>query len=175
MKKKIVLGVTGGIAAYKAADLCSKLTQNGCEVHVIMTAHAVEFITPLTFQTLSRNPVITGLFENHEWKPEHVNLADDADMAVVAPATVNIIGKYVSGIADDALSTFLATFRKKLYMAPAMNNNMLNSPVFQRNLNTLKELGVTVIPPETGYLACGTNNTGRMAEPATILQLLLEN
>ena len=171
--KTVVLGVSGGIAAYKAAALCSKLTQAGADVYVIMTENATEFVTPLSFMTLSRNPVVTGLFNIPEWRPEHVALADIADIAVIAPATANIIGKIANGIGDDALSTFMLTFYSKVFIAPAMNPRMYNNPAVQENIAKLKERGFQFIGPEAGHVACGAAGMGRMCEPDKIMEILL--
>lgn len=171
--KTVVLGVSGGIAAYKAAALCSKLTQAGADVHVIMTENATEFVTPLSFMTLSRNPVVTGLFNIPEWRPEHVALADIADIAVIAPATANIIGKIANGIGDDALSTFMLTFYSKVFIAPAMNPRMYNNPAVQENIAKLKGRGFQFIGPEAGHVACGAAGMGRMCEPDKIMEILL--
>ena len=171
--KTVALGVSGGIAAYKAAALCSKLTQAGADVHVIMTENATEFVTPLSFMTLSRNPVVTGLFNIPEWRPEHVALADIADIAVIAPATANIIGKIANGIGDDALSTFMLTFYSKVFIAPAMNPRMYNNPAVQENIAKLKERGFQFIGPEAGHVACGAAGMGRMCEPDKIMEILL--
>ena len=171
--KTVVLGVSGGIAANKAAALCSKLTQAGADVHVIMTENATEFVTPLSFMTLSRNPVVTGLFNIPEWRPEHVALADIADIAVIAPATANIIGKIANGIGDDALSTFMLTFYSKVFIAPAMNPRMYNNPAVQENIAKLKERGFQFIGPEAGHVACGAAGMGRMCEPDKIMEILL--
>lgn len=171
--KTVVLGVSGGIAAYKAAALCSKLTQAGADVHVIMTENATEFVTPLSFMTLSRNPVVTGLFNIPEWRPEHVALADIADIAVIAPATANIIGKIANGIGDDALSTFMLTFYSKVFIAPAMNPRMYNNPAVQENIAKLKGREFQFIGPEAGHVACGAAGMGRMCEPDKIMEILL--
>ena len=171
--KTVVLGVSGGIAAYKAAALCSKLTQAGADVHVIMTENATEFVTPLSFMTLSRNPVVTGLFNIPEWRPEHVALADIADIAVIAPATANIIGKIANGIGDDALSTFMLTFYSKVFIAPAMNPRMYNNPAVQENIAKLKGRGFQLIGPEAGHVACGAAGMGRMCDPDKIMEILL--
>ena len=171
--KTVVLGVSGGIAAYKAAALCSKLTQAGADVQVIMTENATEFVTPLSFMTLSRNPVVTGLFNIPEWRPEHVALADRADIAVIAPATANIIGKIANGIGDDALSTFMLTFYSKVFIAPAMNPRMYNNPAVQENIAKLKGRGFQFIGPEAGHVACGAAGMGRMCEPDKIMEILL--
>ena len=172
--KNIVLGVTGGIAAYKSAALTSQLVQAGWSVRVIMTENAQEFVTPLTFQTLSQNPVATNMFAEHDWRPEHVAIADWAEIAVVAPATANIIGKFANGIADDALSTFLITFRGKVVLAPAMNPAMYASPAVRRNLEVLAQRGVEFVGPESGHVACGEPGAGRMSSPDDIFARIEE-
>ncbi|MEA4862801.1 MAG: flavoprotein [Victivallaceae bacterium] len=173
-RKTIVLGVSGGIAAYKAADLCSKLAQAGYDVHVVMTEHAAKLVTPLAFMTLSRNQVSTDNFSMRDWRPEHIALADAADLAVVAPATYNIIGKLANGIADDLLSTFLAAYRKPLFVAPAMNPAMYASAALVENLVKLRERGVHIIGPKTGHVACGSDGPGRMVEPEEIFKAITE-
>ncbi len=168
--KNIVIGVTGGIAAYKAAALVSMLKKAGAKVHVCMTKSACEFVAPLTFETLSNNKVITDLFQRETpYEVEHVALAKLADVLVIAPATANIIGKAASGIADDFLSTLiLATDSKKVVFAPAMNTNILNHPAVQKNIQTLMDWGYRFISSEAGLLACGDVGDGRMAEPEHI-------
>ena len=169
--KNIILGVTGGIAVYKSADLCSKLVSAGFDVRVVMTANALKLISSQIFLTLSKNRVLTDLFEEYQPRPEHVDWAEWADLLVVAPATANFIGKYASGIADDALTTTALTFRGSVLIAPAMNENMWNSPIVQDNLAKIADkLGVRTVGPNTGHLACGTSGKGRMAEPADILE-----
>ena len=171
--KNIILGVTGGIAVYKAADLCSKLVSEGFDVRVVMTPNALRLISSQIFLTLSKNRVLTDLFDEYQPRPEHVDWAEWADLLVVAPATANFIGKFASGIADDALSTTALTFRGPVLLAPAMNENMWNSPVVQDNLAKLaQKLGVRTVGPDTGHLACGTSGKGRMAEPADILEAI---
>ncbi|MBR1966353.1 MAG: phosphopantothenoylcysteine decarboxylase [Lentisphaeria bacterium] len=170
-KKLIVLGVTGGIAAYKAADLCSKLAKV-YEVQVIMTENAQKFVTPLTFQTLSRRPVITSLWETAEWRPRHVELADEADCFVCAPATANFLAKYAHGIADDALTTFCATYHGLSVVAPAMNPKMWSQTACMENVNTLKLRGVQFAGPACGHVACGADGAGRMMEAAEIFDIL---
>ena len=172
-KKKIILGVTGGIAAYKSAELCSQLCKASYDVHVIMTASAQKLMTERCFLTLSRNPVICNLWDVPEWRPEHVALADRADIAVIAPATANIIGKIANGIGDDALSTFMLTFYSKVFIAPAMNPRMYNNPAVQENIAKLKERGFQFIGPEAGHVACGAAGMGRMCEPDKIMEILL--
>ena len=167
---KVVLGVTGSIAAYKACELVRLLVKRGDEVHVVMTEHARAFVTPLTFQTLSRNPVECNLFEDpQDWKPEHISLAAAADLVVVAPATANILAKMAHGIADDLLSSTLLATKAPVVVAPAMNDGMWTNPATQANVAALVARGVRVVQPGTGELACGTSGTGRMAEPSEIL------
>ena len=170
-KTLIALGVTGGIAAYKSAQLCSDLVKNGFEVQVIMTENATRFVTPLTFRTLSRNPVITSLWDLPQWQPEHVALAQSAELFVTAPATVNFIAKYANGIADDALSTFAATYAGPAVIAPAMNPAMWRHPACQANASLLAERGVTFAGPVAGHVACGADGVGRMMEPEDILAI----
>lgn len=169
-EKCIVLGITGGIAAYKAADLCSKLAQKAYDVHVIMTDSAQELITVRTFLTLSQNPVTTNLWDEADWQPEHVALAEKAELLVIAPCTANFIGKFANGIADDALTTYALTHSGKVLLAPAMNPKMWNNPAVQANVATLKKRGIEFIGPESGHVACGDAGFGRMAEPGEILK-----
>ena len=169
--KEIVLGVTGGIAAYKSAEIVSRLRHSGANVHVIMTRNATEFIAPLTFQTLSANQVVTDTFEAPEyWNVEHVALAKLADIFVVAPATANILAKMASGIADDMLSTTLLATKAQILVAPAMNTGMWTAPATQNNVKVLKERGIRMIGPESGMLACGDEGAGRMSEPEMIVE-----
>jgi|SRR5436190_19696874 len=161
----IVLGVTGSIAAHRAADLASSLTKQGCQVRVVMTADAQQFITPLPFKTLSRHPVITNLYDEEEgWKPAHVRLADEADLLLIAPATANVIAKLAHGLADDALSCIALALnpRAQLLIAPAMNGNMWLHPATQSNVETLKMRGAEFIGPEKGLLSCGYEGLGRL-------------
>jgi phosphopantothenoylcysteine decarboxylase/phosphopantothenate--cysteine ligase len=161
--KTIVLGVSGSIAAYKAADLASRLTQSGHDVHVVMTANALEFVTPLTFQTLSRNAVTTGTFDEKEsWNPGHISLADRADLLLIAPATANVIAKLANGIADDALTSIALASLAPLLIAPAMNGKMWLHPATQENVARLKSRGAKFIGPEKGLLACGYEGLGRL-------------
>ena len=165
MNRMIVLGVTGSIAAHKAADLASQLTKQGCEVHVVMTADALRFITPLPFKTLSRNPVVCDLYDETEgWKPTHIQLADDADLLLIAPATANTIAKLALGLADDALSCIALALNPKarLLIAPAMNGKMWLHPATQQNVATLKGRGAEFIGPEEGLLSCGYEGLGRL-------------
>lgn len=159
--KQIVLGVCGGIAAYKAVELLRLLTKAGAEVSVVMTANASEFVTPLTFQTLSNNPVHTQMFDLYQEKEiGHISLADKADICVVVPATANIIGKLSGGIADDLLSTTLMATKAPIVLAPSMNVNMYESAVLQHNLQVLSQRGFHIIEPDDGYLACGWDGKG---------------
>lgn len=167
--KTIVLGVTGSIAAFKAADLTSRLTKAGCGVFVVMTKHATEFVTPLTFQTLSRNPVTTGIFDEKEtWHPGHIALADRADLLLIAPATANVIAKLANGIADDALTSIALASRAPLLIAPAMNGKMWTHPATQENVARLKARGAKFIGPEEGLLACGYEGLGRLWDTSEI-------
>lgn len=159
----ILLGVTGSIAAYKAADITSQLVKRGHEVQVVMTRNACEFITPLTMQTLSRRPVATDLFaEKKGWHPGHIQLADEASLIVLAPATANILAKLAHGIADDLLSTICLASQAPLLAAPAMNGKMWLHPAIQDNVATLNRRGVTFIGPDEGLLACGYEGIGRL-------------
>lgn len=174
--KRIVLGVTGGIAAYKAADLASKLTQAGAVVKTVMSVNATHFVSPLTFQALTGQPVVTELFApGSDGSIQHVSLAEEADLVVVAPATANILAKAAQGIADDALSTTLLAAQSPIVMVPAMNNHMWDNPATQANLQTLQERGVNIIEPEVGRLACGSEQArGRFHKTETILEYLEE-
>ena len=163
--KNIVLGVTGSIAAYKAADLASLLTKQGCDVRVVMTADALRFITAVPFKTLSRHPVVTDLYDEEEgWKPTHIKLADEADLLLIAPATANIIAKLALGLANDALSCMALALnpQAKILVAPAMNGKMWLHPATQQNVATLKSRGVEFIGPEEGLLSCGYEGLGRL-------------
>lgn len=167
--KNIVLGVTGGIAAYKAVELLRLLTKAGATVQVIMTKAATEFVTPLTFQTLSGNPVHTELFNLiQEQEIGHISLADRADALVIAPATANCIGKLANGIADDLLTTTAMATKAPLLLAPAMNVNMYEHPLYQENERKLRRLGCRMVDPEPGLLACGWQGKGRLAPPERI-------
>ena len=169
--RKIVLGVTGGIAAYKSAEIVSRLRHLGAVVHVIMTKNATEFVTPLTFQTLSANQVVTDTFAAPEyWNVEHVALAKLAEVFVIAPATANILAKMANGIADDMLSTTVLATKAPILVAPAMNTGMWTAGATKQNVKTLKERGVRMIGPESGILACGDEGAGRMSEPETIVE-----
>lgn len=161
--KTVVLGVSGGIAAYKAAQLASDLVKEKAKVHVIMTRNAVEFVTPLTFEALTNNRVSVDTFDrSFEYNVEHVALAKRADVFLIAPATANVIAKMAAGIADDMLTTTVLAAACPKIIAPAMNTGMYDNPVTQRNLETLRSLGITVLEPESGYLACGDIGRGRL-------------
>jgi phosphopantothenoylcysteine decarboxylase/phosphopantothenate--cysteine ligase len=167
--KCVVLGVTGGIAAYKAAELLRLLVKAGAEVHVIMTSSAQEFVVPLTFQTLSGNPVHTELFNIiQEQEIGHISLADRADLLLIAPATANLIGKVANGIADDLLTTTLMATKAKVLFAPAMNSNMWENPLYRKNQQTLEALGCHFIAPAYGELACGWQGQGKLPDPQEI-------
>lgn len=172
MGRRILLGVTGSIAAYKAAELVRLFVKNGDEVRVVMTPAATKFVGPLTFQTLSRNPVYIEEFDRPaEWRPEHISLAD-CDLAVVAPASANTIAKLRYGLADNLLTSTLLATRAPVVLAPAMNDGMWESQVMQENVAALAARGVKVLIPGAGELACGTVGLGRMAEPAEIFAAL---
>lgn len=171
----IVLGITGSIAAYKAADLTSQLTKLGNHVHVVMTKAATEFITPLTLQILSRNPVLISLEdEKNSWKPGHIELADQADLFLVAPASADTLAQFAHGLAPDPLSAIYLAVPPTTprILAPAMNGKMWLHPATQRNLAQLRQDGVTIIEPAEGDLACGYQGIGRLAELTTILEAL---
>lgn len=171
--KKILLGVTGGIAVYKACDLTSKLTQQGADVRVMMTEGATKFVSPLTFQALSRNDVYVDTFDEKDpAKIAHIDIADWADIAIIAPATANIIGKLAYGIADDMLTTTLLATRADVYVAPAMNVHMYEHPAVIENMNKLVGWGFHFIEPGAGYLACGYVGKGRLEEPQTIIHTI---
>ena len=171
--KKIVLGVTGGIAAYKCVDLASRLRKKGAEVHVILTRGAQNFVTETAMREISGNPVITSMWgEIHNYDVEHIALATLADVVLIAPATANVIAKAAAGIADDMLTTTVLATRAPIFFAPAMNSNMYENPVTQRNITTLQQRGWQLIPPASGHLACGTSGIGRMPEPAELVEVL---
>ena len=171
--KKIVLGVTGGIAVYKAVDLVSRLRKQGCQVRVVMTEHAQQFVTPLTFKEISGNQVAVSMWSgNQEFNVEHIALANWADAFVVAPATANILAKMAYGLADDLLSTTLLAAQAPIVVCPAMNTGMYENAATQENIATLQGRGVTVMPPAVGKLACGTSGAGRLPEPQEIVEFL---
>ncbi len=168
---RIILGITGSIAAYKAADLASQLTKAGHAVTCVMTKEALEFITPLTLRTLSKNPVITDLFAEKEgWQPGHIQLADDADLFLIAPASANILAAMAHGFANDALTAIALATRAPVLIAPAMNGKMWQHPATLKNVETLRGFGAQFVEPAEGLLACGYEGIGRLAEVETILQ-----
>lgn len=174
--KKILLGVTGGIAVYKACDLTSKLVQQGADVRVMMTKSATKFVSPLTFQALSRNDVYIDTFDEKDpRKIAHIDVADWAEIAIIAPATANIISKLSYGIADDMLTTTLLATRADVYIAPAMNVHMYQHPAVMENMKKLEKWGYYFIEPGAGYLACGYVGKGRLEEPLTIVQAIQEH
>ena len=165
----IILGVTGSIAAYKAADLASQLVKGGAEVHVVMSQHATDFITPLTMQTLSRNPVVTSAWDAQtNWKPGHIDLADLADLLLIAPATANVIAELAHGLAGNPLTEIALATHAPLLIAPAMNGKMWEHPATQANVALLKKRGAEFIGPDAGILACGYEGLGRLAAVADI-------
>lgn len=173
--RTVVLGVTGSIAAYKSADLVSALVKANCDVHVIMTENAVRFLPALTLQTLSRNPVCVSLFEEKtSWHPGHIDLADRADLLVIAPASANILAKTANGFADDPLSCVALATRAPILFAPAMNGKMWSHPATERNVGILRERGCHFIGPEQGMLACGYEGLGKLWNVDGIHQKILD-
>ncbi|MBI5993292.1 bifunctional phosphopantothenoylcysteine decarboxylase/phosphopantothenate--cysteine ligase CoaBC [Clostridium perfringens] len=170
-KKCVVVGVSGGVAVYKALDVISRLRKKDVEVHVIMTKSATEFVTPLSFQSLSQNMVITDMFaEPKAWEIQHISLAKKADLMLIVPATANIIGKVANGIADDMLSTTIMATKAPVVFCPAMNTNMYENPIVQRNISLLKELGYEFIDPASGRLACGDEGKGKLQDTEIIAE-----
>lgn len=173
--KTVVIGVSGGIAVYKACDVVSRLKKLNANVHVIMTKSATEFVTPLTFQSLSQNYVVSDMFEEPKtWDVEHISLAKKADVFLIAPATANVIGKVANGIADDMLTTTVMATTGKVLIVPAMNTNMYRNPILQRNISTLKELGYNFVDPDSGRLACGDIGEGKLASPEKIVDAVVD-
>jgi phosphopantothenoylcysteine decarboxylase / phosphopantothenate---cysteine ligase len=173
--REVLVGVTGGIAAYKAAALVSRLVQAGAVTNVVMTEHAARFVGPLTFQAITGRPVHTDPFASPEvYHADHIALSDRAEIVVVAPATANGLGKLAHGIADDLLSTVLLAVEAPVLLAPAMNVRMWNHPAVRANVKLLESRGVCLVGPEEGRLACGVTGQGRMAEPETILATVIE-
>lgn len=171
----VVLGVTGGIAAYKSAEIASQLKKQGHDVYVIMTKHATEFIAPLTFETLTNHPVVVDMFTRETpWEVEHIALAKRADVFLVAPASANFLGKYANGIADDMLTTTVLATKAPVVLAPAMNTNMWSNAIVQKNVEALKSFGVSMVGPGSGYLACGDLGQGRMSEPEEIVEAVYD-
>jgi phosphopantothenoylcysteine decarboxylase/phosphopantothenate--cysteine ligase len=173
---KVLLGVSGGIAAYKAVDLASKLTGAGAVVNTVMTENACQLVGPKSFEAVTRSQVFTSLWSHsEEFRISHVNLVDHADIVVVAPATADIIGKVANGICDEILSTTLCScWHKPTLLAPAMNEKMWENPAVQKNIEKIKEMGFELIGPEEGALACGAIGMGRMAEPTNIMRVICE-
>jgi phosphopantothenoylcysteine synthetase/decarboxylase len=172
--KTIVLGVTGSIAACKAADIVSALVKTGADVHVILTTDGARFITPLTLRTLSRNEVVTDLWDDSGWKPNHIKLSDAADLLLVAPATANRIAEFACGIAKDMLSTTYLATKAPVLIAPAMNTKMLEHPATQANIKLLRERGVKFVEPECGMLACGYTGSGHIAPVEDIVKAAVD-
>lgn len=173
--KTVVLGVSGGIAVYKAAEITSRFVKLGADVKVIMTRHAQEFVAPLTFQGISNNPVVTDMFAPPtRWDVEHIALAKAADIFIIAPATANVIGKMNAGIADDMLTTTVMATKAPVLLAPAMNVGMYENPITQRNIQSLKSLGYHFIEPGEGFLACGDVGKGRLEDPIKIVERAVE-
>jgi phosphopantothenoylcysteine decarboxylase len=171
--KYVVLGVTGSIAAYKAIDLASLLTKQQADVHVVLTSDALHFVTPLPFKTLSRHSVVTDLYDEEEgWKPTHIDMADNADLLLIAPATANIIAKLAHGIADDALTCVALALRReaRILIAPAMNGKMWEHAATQQNVAALKSRGVQFVGPDVGLLSCGYEGAGRLTAVEQIAQ-----
>ncbi len=172
--KVVVLGVTGSIAAYKIANLASMLVKQHCEVHVIMTQNATNFINPIAFETLTNHKCLVETFDrNFQFHVAHVSLAQKADLMMIAPASANVIGKVAHGIADDMLTTTIMACNKKVMFSPAMNVNMYHNPIMQDNLKTLRKYGYEVIEPASGYLACGDTGAGKMPEPETLMEYIV--
>lgn len=173
--KNIILGVTGGIAAYKCVDLVSRLRKQGADVHVILTKGAQNFVTETAMREISGNPVVTSMWQEiQQYDVEHIALAQLADVVLVAPATANVIAKCACGIADDMLTTTLLATKAPVFFAPAMNTNMYENSITQQNLHTLQERGCHIIEPAAGHLACGTSGVGRMPEPQELVEILAD-
>lgn len=171
--KNILLGVTGGIAAYKAVEIVSRLRKKGANVHVLMSRGAQNFVTPLTFRELSNNPVVTTMWDPvPKWNVEHIALAQLADLFLIAPATANVIGKIAAGLADDMITTTVMATQAPVFIAAAMNSQMYGNPIVQKNLDSLRQLGYHLIPPASGLLACGVEGVGRLPEPEAIVKAL---
>ena len=171
-KKIILLGITGGIAAYKSADIASKLVRQDFLVDVVMTDAATRFITPLTLKTITHRNVHVSQWADYEPKPDHISLASRCDIAVIAPATANTIAKIAHGIADNLLTSTLLALKAPLLVAPAMNSFMWKNPITQQNIQVLRDRNIEIIEPATGRLACGTEGTGRMADTDEILAVI---
>ncbi|MDE2027902.1 MAG: phosphopantothenoylcysteine decarboxylase [Candidatus Omnitrophica bacterium] len=172
--RHVILGVCGSIAAYKAGDIIRRLQDNNCEVSVIMTGEASQFITPLTLATLSGRNVYSDMFDKYFWRMAHIELSRAADLVLIAPATANIIGKLANGLADDLLTTFVITGRAPVFIAPAMNDEMYANGIVRENCAKLKKHGFKFIEPVRGKLACGTVGVGHLAEVETIVKTILK-
>jgi len=172
MAKRVVVGVCGSIAAYKAAEVVSALRQRGWQVRVVMTEAATRFITPLTLETLSGNRVAVDMFDRSNWEIAHIALSEFADVLVIVGATADVIGKIASGICDDLLTCTVAACDRPVFLAPAMNERMWKNSIVQENVGKLTRLGYRFIGPDTGYLACGKEGVGRLADPSTIVERL---
>lgn len=170
--KNILIGITGGIAAYKICELIRLFKKNDANVKVVATKSALEFVTPLTLETLSQEPVYIEQFSTSDRKPEHISLCDWADVFVIAPASANSIGKIANGICDNLLTSLACAYKKQIFIAPAMNTGMWENQAVQKNIETLKNYNVKVIEPESGFLACGTNGVGRLAEVSEIFDVV---
>lgn len=173
--KTILVGITGGIAAYKICELIRKFKKNGANVKVVATPNSLNFVTKLTLQNLSQNEVYVQEFDVKNWRPEHISLADEADVMVIAPATANTISKIAQGIADNLLTSIACAFSKKMIIAPAMNCNMWNNQIIQENISKLKSLGVEFLEPESGFLACGYIGKGRLCSIDKIYDSVVES
>lgn len=170
---RILLGVSAGIAIYKAVDLASKLTQRGDEVRTVMTPHALRFVTPLTFRAVTRQHVYTEALEDDpEYRPEHISLAEWPDLICVAPATADILARLAAGLGDSLLSVTLIASQKPVLIAPAMNDRMWANPIVRRNVDTLKGIGYRFVEPGTGHLACGSTGPGRLPDPPELLEAI---
>lgn len=172
---RILLGVSAGVAIYKAVDLASTLTRRGDQVYTLLTPNARKFVAPLTFRAVTRQPVFTDTFdEDPEYRPEHISLSDWGQVMVIAPATADLIGRIAAGLGDDILTTTILAWQKPVVLAPAMNDRMWANPIVQGNLARLKSIGYLVVDPEEGRLACGSYGVGRLAENAAIIRRLDE-
>lgn len=172
--KKVLIGITGGIAAYKICDLIRLFKKNGADVKVVATQNALNFVTKLTLQTLSQNPVGIEQFDIEDYKPEHISLADDSDIFVIAPASANTISKLATGVCDNLLTSVACAFKNPIVIAPAMNCNMWENKIIQENIEKLKELGYCILEPKEGFLACGYNGSGRLCSIEKILDKSVE-
>ena len=170
-KREVVVGVGGSIAAYKACDVVSRLVKENCNVNVVMTREAEQFVTPLTFQTVSNNPVVTDLFKSpEEWSPLHISLARRAELVLIVPATANLISKLACGICDDALTCLVVSTGARVVICPAMNESMYKNKIIQGNISRLKSLGYIFVGPVKGRLACGETGLGHIADVETIVK-----